>query len=126
MDKNQIIDILRYHDDLIRECKEKKMALRRELERLNNECDSDEKLRELYDKALQEILDEENKINYAWYFYLQLTGVQRTLLEELYVNQSGWEFAQRKLMVSKSNLCRQKEIALNRIVDQLDLLEGNV
>lgn len=126
MDKNQIIDILRYRDDMIRECKEKKMALRRELERLKKECDSDEQLRKLYEEALQEILDEERKINYAWYFYLQLTGVQRTLLEELYINQSGWEFAQRKLMVSKSNLCRQKEIALNSIIDQLELLEENV
>lgn len=40
--------------------------------------------------------------------------------------KSGWEFAQQKLMVSKSNLCRQTEIALNSIIDLLELLEENV
>ena len=121
MDKDEVIDILRKREEMLLDCKLRKEAQKKELERLRQDIAEDEnvKLCEMYEDALRQTSTEEKKINYVWFYFLQLPQKQRELLNELYVNRCGWEYVLHEFPGTKSKWCRQKELALDSILKNM-------
>lgn len=125
MDKEEIIDILREREKMLLDCKLRKEAQKEELERLRQDFADEEnsKLCEMYENAIKQTSTEEKKINYVWFYFLQLPQKQRVLLNELYVNRNGWEYVLREFQGTKSKWCREKELALDSILKNMQEAE---
>ena len=73
----------------------------------------------MYEEALRQTSIEEKKNNNVWFYFLQLPQKQRVLLNELYVNRSGWEYILHEFPGTKTKWCREKEEALDRILKNM-------
>ena len=128
MERNEVISILRNRDTLLCDCRHRRKEQLKEKERVEKESGwaNKEKLNRLYEDSLRSIDEEEEKIDYVWFHFLQLPTDLHMLLDELYVKQSGWEYVMQEFCGSKNKLLERKQLALDRIVMKMNEKGGNV
>ena len=126
MERSEVISILKNREMLLCDCRQRRKTQLLEKERVEKESawGNKERLNKLYETALREIDEEEEKIDYVWFYFLQLPTDLHMLLEELYVKQSGWEYVLQEFPGSKNKLMEQKNIALHQIVTKMNQKGG--
>ena len=126
MERSEVISILKNREMLLCDCRQRRKTQLQEKERVENQSGwaNKEILERLYEASLRSIDEEEEKIDYVWFHFLQLPTNLHMLLEELYVKQSGWEYVLQEFSGSKNKLMEQKNIALHQIVTKMNQKEG--
>lgn len=123
MKKEEVAEILRNREDMLEACKCKKAALQTEIECMKEDMVEEDGLYQMYQTSMEETRREERIIRYVWFYYLQLPEVERQLLEELYVKNSGWIYVEERGYGSKSTISRQKNRALSFIAEEVGKVE---
>lgn len=116
MEQTEVISILKNRDMLLLDCEQRRQQQMQELQKLGEQ----NALSDMYRQSLKNIDEEENKIRFVWFYFLQLPRDFRVLLEELYVKQAGWDNVLKQFTGSKSKLCKQKNAALSQIIECMD------
>lgn len=123
MKKEEVAKILRNREDMLEACKCKKVALQMEMDCMKEDMVEEDGLYQMYQTSMEETEREERIIRYVWFYYLQLPEVERQLLEELYVKNSGWLYVEERGYGSKSTISRQKNRALSFIAEEVGKVE---
>lgn len=121
-----MVSILKNRDVLLCDCRQRRKEQLLEKERVQRESEwtNKEVLNRLYEDSLRSIDEEEEKIDYVWFHFLQLPTDLHMLLDELYVKQSGWEYVLQEFPGSKNKLMEQKNMALQQIVTKMNQKKG--
>lgn len=123
MKKEEVAKILRNREDMLEACRYKKVALQTEMDCMKEDMVEEDGLYQMYQTSMEETEREERIIRYVWFYYLQLPSLERQLLEQLYVDQYGWEYAIEKNDKSKTTLVRVRNQALELIAEKIDKTE---
>lgn len=123
MKKEEVAEILRNREDMLEACRCKKAALQTEIDCMKEDMVEEDNLYQMYQTSMEETEREERIIRYVWFYYLQLPEVERQLLEELYVKNSGWIYVEERGYGSKSTISRQKNRALSFIAEEVGKVE---
>lgn len=123
MKKEEVAEILRNREDMLEACRCKKAALQTEIDCMKEDMVEEDNLYQMYQTSMEETEREERIIRYVWCYYLQLPSLERQLLEQLYVDQYGWEYAIEKNDKSKTTLVRVRNQALELIAEKIEKTE---
>lgn len=136
LDENDIITILQKRDTLLEACEKDKSYYIEEIKRLDHEIAQlqkmifesprvmhvkkrEDNLRSEYKKILEFVCEKESLIHHVWFHYRQLPYDRRTVLENLYILQIGWEQISAEMHLNKQKICQMKDEALKSILNEV-------